>query len=133
MLEQERRRAEEEAARLEAERQAALLAKEELARQAENQLKTQEQLVSAYKMSSFALKLKTAHFSVKMLDLLTIKYIYLFERIFAPGPSLVKPLCGRFKATKWPQSQRKDHGLLLTNHCAFSADLWDKYCFIASL
>lgn len=47
MLEQERRRAEEEAARLEAERQAALLAKEELARQAESQLKTQEQLVSA--------------------------------------------------------------------------------------
>lgn len=46
MLEQERRRAEEEAARLEAERQAALLAKEELARQAENQLKTQEQLAA---------------------------------------------------------------------------------------
>lgn len=46
MLEQERRRAEEEAARLEAERQAALLAKEELARQAENQKKSQEQLVS---------------------------------------------------------------------------------------
>jgi len=46
MLDQERRRAEEEAARLEAERQAALLAKEELARQAENQKKTQEQLVS---------------------------------------------------------------------------------------
>lgn len=45
-LEQERRRAEEEAARLEAERQAALLAKEELARQAEDQKKSQEQLVS---------------------------------------------------------------------------------------
>ncbi len=48
-LEQERRRAEEEAARLEAERQAALLAKEELARQAENQKKSQEQLVSTFK------------------------------------------------------------------------------------
>ena len=46
MLEQERRRAEEEAARLEAERQAALLAKEELARHAEDQKKSQEQLVS---------------------------------------------------------------------------------------
>ena len=47
ILEQERRRAEEDAARLEAERQAALLAKEELARHAEDQLKSQEQLVSA--------------------------------------------------------------------------------------
>lgn len=37
---------EEEAARLEAERQAALMAKEELARQAEDQMKNQEQLVS---------------------------------------------------------------------------------------
>lgn len=46
MLDQERRRAEEEAARLEAERQAALLAKEELARHAEDQKKSQEQLVS---------------------------------------------------------------------------------------
>lgn len=46
MLEQERRRAEEEAARLEAERQAALLAKEELARLAEAQKKSKEQLVS---------------------------------------------------------------------------------------
>lgn len=46
MLEQERRRAEEEAARLEAERQAALLAKEELARHAEDQKKSQDQLVS---------------------------------------------------------------------------------------
>uniref|UniRef100_A0A8D0CNM5 Ezrin b n=1 Tax=Sander lucioperca TaxID=283035 RepID=A0A8D0CNM5_SANLU len=46
VLEQERRRAEEEAARLEAERQAALLAKEELARHAEDQKKSQEQLVS---------------------------------------------------------------------------------------
>lgn len=44
-LEHERRRAEEEAARLEAERQAALLAKEELAQQAEQQKKSQEQLV----------------------------------------------------------------------------------------
>lgn len=48
MLEQERRRAEEEAARLETERQAALLAKEELARQAEDQKKSQEQLVSGF-------------------------------------------------------------------------------------
>lgn len=47
MLEAERRKAEEEAARLEAERQAALLAKEELARQAEDQQKSQEQLVSS--------------------------------------------------------------------------------------
>uniref|UniRef100_A0A8C9RYG7 Ezrin n=2 Tax=Scleropages formosus TaxID=113540 RepID=A0A8C9RYG7_SCLFO len=45
-LELERRRVEEEAARLEAERQAALLAKEELARQAEDQMKTQEQLAA---------------------------------------------------------------------------------------
>jgi len=45
MLEQERRRAEDEAARLEAERQAALLAKEELARHAEDQQKSQDQLV----------------------------------------------------------------------------------------
>lgn len=48
MLDQERRRAEDEAARLEAERQAALLAKEELARQAEDQKKSQEQLVSVF-------------------------------------------------------------------------------------
>uniref|UniRef100_A0A3P9J7B2 Ezrin b n=1 Tax=Oryzias latipes TaxID=8090 RepID=A0A3P9J7B2_ORYLA len=46
MLEQERRRAEEEAVRLEADRQAALLAKEELARQSENQQRTQEQLAA---------------------------------------------------------------------------------------
>ncbi|XP_041661376.1 ezrin b [Cheilinus undulatus] len=45
-LDQERRRAEEEAARLGAERQAALLAKEELARQAEDQKKSQEQLAA---------------------------------------------------------------------------------------
>lgn len=45
-LEEERRNVEQEAARLEAERQAALLAKEELARQAEDQIKNQEQLVS---------------------------------------------------------------------------------------
>lgn len=45
-LEEERRKVEQEAARLEAERQAALLAKEELARQAEDQVKNQEQLVS---------------------------------------------------------------------------------------
>lgn len=46
LLEQERRKAEDEASRLEKERQAALLAKEELARQAEDQKKSQEQLVS---------------------------------------------------------------------------------------
>ncbi|KAG1964782.1 ezrin b [Pimephales promelas] len=45
-LEHERRLAEEEAARLEADRQAALLAKEELARQAKDQLKSQEQLAA---------------------------------------------------------------------------------------
>lgn len=45
-LEEERRKVEQEAARLEAERQVALLAKEELARQAEDQMKNQEQLVS---------------------------------------------------------------------------------------
>lgn len=46
-LEEERRRVEQEAARLEAERMEAIIAKEELARQAEDQLKSQEQLVSA--------------------------------------------------------------------------------------
>uniref|UniRef100_A0AAY5EN89 FERM domain-containing protein n=1 Tax=Electrophorus electricus TaxID=8005 RepID=A0AAY5EN89_ELEEL len=45
-LEEERRRVEEDASRLEAERQAALLAKEELARQAEDQIKNQEQLAT---------------------------------------------------------------------------------------
>lgn len=45
-LEDERRKVEQEAGRLESERQAALLAKEELARQAEDQMKNQEQLVS---------------------------------------------------------------------------------------
>ncbi|KAM3594486.1 uncharacterized protein V6R79_008817 [Siganus canaliculatus] len=43
-LEEERRRVEQEAARLETERMEAIIAKEELARQAEDQLKTQEQL-----------------------------------------------------------------------------------------
>lgn len=47
MLEEERRRVEQEAARLEAERMEAIIAKEELARQAEDQLRSQEQLVSA--------------------------------------------------------------------------------------
>ncbi|XP_034555232.1 ezrin b [Notolabrus celidotus] len=46
MLDKERRKAEEEAARLEGERQAALLAKEELARHAEDQQKSQEQLAA---------------------------------------------------------------------------------------
>lgn len=45
-LEEERRRVEEEAARLEAERMEAIIAKEELARQAEDQLKNQEQLAA---------------------------------------------------------------------------------------
>lgn len=49
-LEEERRRVEEEAARLEAERMEAIIAKEELARQAEDQLKSQEQLVSVKHM-----------------------------------------------------------------------------------
>lgn len=47
-LEQERKRAREEAERLERERQAAEEAKAELARQAADQQKTQEQLVSVY-------------------------------------------------------------------------------------
>lgn len=47
-LEEERRRVEQEAARLEAERMEAIIAKEELARQAEDQLKSQEQLVSTW-------------------------------------------------------------------------------------
>ncbi|KAM4625724.1 ezrin a isoform 2-T3 [Polymixia lowei] len=45
-LEEERRRVEQEAARLEAERVEAIIAKEELARQAEDQLKNQEQLAA---------------------------------------------------------------------------------------
>lgn len=45
-LEEERRRVEQEAARLEAERMEAIIAKEELARQAEDQIRSQEQLVS---------------------------------------------------------------------------------------
>lgn len=46
-LEEERRRAEQETARLEAERMEAIMAKEELERQAEHQIRSQEQLVSA--------------------------------------------------------------------------------------
>lgn len=52
MLDQERRRAEEETARLEAERQAALLAKEELAKRAENQKKSQDQLAAELAQST---------------------------------------------------------------------------------
>lgn len=48
-LEEERRKVEQEAARLEAERIEAIIAKEELARQAEEQIKSQEQLVSVLK------------------------------------------------------------------------------------
>lgn len=51
-LEEERRKVEQESARLEAERQAALLAKEELARQAEDQIKNHEQLVSTVDSSN---------------------------------------------------------------------------------
>lgn len=46
-LEEERKRAQEEAGRLEADRLAALRAKEELERQAADQIKSQEQLVGA--------------------------------------------------------------------------------------
>lgn len=49
-LEEERRRVEQEAARLEAERTEAIIAKEELARQAEDQLRSQEMLVSPEKV-----------------------------------------------------------------------------------
>ncbi|XP_062295742.1 ezrin a [Scomber scombrus] len=45
-LEEERRRVEQEAARLEAERMEAIIAKEELVRQAEDQIKSQEQLAA---------------------------------------------------------------------------------------
>uniref|UniRef100_UPI003AB03A43 ezrin a n=1 Tax=Centroberyx gerrardi TaxID=166262 RepID=UPI003AB03A43 len=45
-LEEERRKVEQEAARLEAERMEAIIAKEELARQAEDQIKSQEQLAT---------------------------------------------------------------------------------------
>ncbi|XP_029316385.1 ezrin a [Cottoperca gobio] len=45
-LEEERRRVEQEAARLEAERMEAIIAKEELARQAEDQIRSQEQLAA---------------------------------------------------------------------------------------
>lgn len=48
-LEEERKKVEQEAARLEAERIEAIIAKEELARQAEEQIKSQEQLVSVLK------------------------------------------------------------------------------------
>jgi hypothetical protein len=44
-LEEERKRAQEDAERLEADRVAALRAKEELERQAQDQIKSQEQLV----------------------------------------------------------------------------------------
>lgn len=47
-LEEDRRKVEQEAARLEAERMEAIIAKEELARQAEDQIRSQEQLVGAY-------------------------------------------------------------------------------------
>lgn len=46
-LEEERRRAEQEAARLEAERMEAIIAREELERQTEHQIRSQEQLVCA--------------------------------------------------------------------------------------
>lgn len=52
-LEEERRRAEQEAARLETERMEAIIAKEELARQAEDQLRSQEQLVRAQSRENY--------------------------------------------------------------------------------
>ncbi|KAM9355624.1 ezrin a [Pholidichthys leucotaenia] len=54
-LEEERRRVEEEAARLETERMEAIMAKEELARQAEDQIKSQEQL--AAELAEFTAKI----------------------------------------------------------------------------
>lgn len=54
-LEEERRRAQEESERLEADRVAALRAKEELERQAQDQIKSQEQLVGlpGFKMLNY--------------------------------------------------------------------------------
>lgn len=54
-LEEERKRAQEEAERLEADRVAALRAKEELERQAQDQIKSQEQLVGlpGFKMLNY--------------------------------------------------------------------------------
>uniref|UniRef100_A0A674MKH0 Ezrin a n=1 Tax=Takifugu rubripes TaxID=31033 RepID=A0A674MKH0_TAKRU len=54
-LEEERRRAEQEAARLETERMEAIIAKEELARQAEDQLRSQEQL--AAELAEYSVKI----------------------------------------------------------------------------
>ncbi|KAM7376317.1 hypothetical protein PAMP_006059 [Pampus punctatissimus] len=54
-LEEERRRVEQEAARLEAERMEAIIAKEELARQAEDQIKSQEQL--AAELAEYSIKI----------------------------------------------------------------------------
>ncbi|XP_028293438.1 ezrin a [Gouania willdenowi] len=54
-LEEERKRVQEEAARLEAERMEAIMAKEELARQAEEQMKSQEQL--AAELAEYSIKI----------------------------------------------------------------------------
>uniref|UniRef100_A0A3B4FUJ1 Ezrin-like n=1 Tax=Pundamilia nyererei TaxID=303518 RepID=A0A3B4FUJ1_9CICH len=64
-LEEERRRVEEEAARLEAERMEAIIAKEELARQAEDQLKSQEQLVSVKHMREKAVEVEESLLKTK--------------------------------------------------------------------
>uniref|UniRef100_A0A669E230 Ezrin a n=1 Tax=Oreochromis niloticus TaxID=8128 RepID=A0A669E230_ORENI len=64
-LEEERRRVEEEAARLEAERMEAIIAKEELARQAEDQLKSQEQLVSVEHMREKAVEVEESLLKTK--------------------------------------------------------------------
>lgn len=60
MLDEERRRAESEAARLEAARQAALLDKEELARLADDQLKSKEQLVGILEQFNYFIHICTA-------------------------------------------------------------------------
>lgn len=65
-LEEERKKVEQEAARLEAERIEAIIAKEELARQAEEQIKSQEQLVSVLK--SFTWEKATVEKQIKLLD-----------------------------------------------------------------
>lgn len=78
-LEEERRRAEQEAARLEAERMEAIIAKEELSRQAEDQLRSQEQLVSAQR----PLRTKTlVSFSQRSSDRFDIRGNDTAERLF---------------------------------------------------
>src|SRR4029434_115374 len=76
-LEQERRRAEDEAARLESDRQAALLAKEELARQAEDQMNGQEQLVRLTHSHTLTLTLTLTLHPFPLCNNLEI-YLYIF-------------------------------------------------------